>query len=322
MKPSVVSQKKIFWWGLLEAKDLETWQARWFNGLMIFLIVSSVVAAVFSTVQNLPRGLVLALNYYELFCLSVFAFEYAARLWSCTARADMQGKSSLKARFSYALSPLGLVDLVAFLPALIAAVFVPSNIHFLLALRFLRLFMLVHYFHGFRGLFHALLEESRNIFIAFLALGFTVLFAAGGVFFAENDAQPEVFSSIPHTLWWAVVTLTTVGYGDMVPITGLGRLFAGVVTVIGVAVVALPSAIIISAFVRYIDTRQAQFCSAIHEKGSALVAKDKQLLDRLRKKHFLSKKTAQRLLSSIEAGDTNGSSKLQVCPHCGKHMKA
>jgi len=199
------------------------------------IIILSAFAIALETLRDLPAGLRLALQYFEFFVLAVFVAEYLLRL-TCSERP-----------LRYAFSLWGIVDLLACLPAL--ALLQPQW----QAVRTLRLIRLVRLLKLFRSssaldrLTRAFLEVRGELAV-FLILASLVLYvSAVGIYIFEHDAQPEAFSSIPKSLWWAVASFTTVGYGDLYPITTGGRIFTAFVLFIGLGVVAVPAAIVTTA---------------------------------------------------------------------------
>jgi len=201
------------------------------------LIVVSAVAIALETVPDLPAWAVRALVATEIVVLSLFAAEYALRV-VCADRP-----------LRYVLSFWGIVDLLAWLPLL--ALF-GSEWAALRTLRLLRLVRLLKLLHANRALrrLQLALGKCKGELTVFAFLAFIILYiAAVGIYTFEHEAQPEAFSSIPKSLWWAVVSFTTVGYGDMYPVTPEGRLFTMGVLFIGLGVIAVPTAVIVSALI-------------------------------------------------------------------------
>ena len=197
---------------------------------------------------------------FEMFSVVVFSLEYLLRLWSCTDHPEARGR--LRDRMRYVATPMAVVDLVAILPAFFAG---PLDLRFVRSLRLLRLARALKFARYSTALqtVSAVFRAKRDE-LALTVLLATVLLvcAAGGIYFAEHEAQPEAFSSIPAAMWWAVTTLTTVGYGDVFPVTPLGRIFGGLVAVTGVGLFALPTGILASGFAEELQRkgRSARSC--------------------------------------------------------------
>ncbi|HFQ15341.1 MAG TPA: ion transporter [Rhodobacteraceae bacterium] len=199
------------------------------------LIILSAIAIALETEPGLPSGVQFWLYRFEIFLLAVFALEYAVRIYA--------SERPLKYIFSF----WGIIDLLSFLPAI--ALLTPEW----QAVRALRLIRLVRLLKLFRSL-HALdrlvaaFREVRDELILFVIIAALMLYvSAVGIFIFEHEAQPESFTSIPMSLWWAVATFTTVGYGDMYPITPGGRIFTTAILFIGLGIVAVPAAIVTTA---------------------------------------------------------------------------
>lgn len=198
------------------------------------IVVSAVVIAI-ETMPDLPGGLRAALQLAEIVILGVFAVEYILRL-ICYPQP-----------LRYAFSFWGLVDFIAIVPAI---VFLIPDLATVRSLRLLRLLRILKLFKANRALdrIGAAIYSVRAEFGIFLFIAITALYlAAVGIYHFEHVAQPEGFSSIPQSLWWAVATLTTVGYGDVYPITAGGRIFTGAVLLIGIGVIAVPAGLITAA---------------------------------------------------------------------------
>jgi len=199
------------------------------------LIVLSAMVIALETMPSLPPGLRAALGLAELVIIGAFAVEYALRL-TCSAHP-----------LRYALSFWGVVDFIAIVPAI---VFLIPDLATVRALRLLRLLRILKLFKANRALdrIAGAVISVRTEFGIFLFIAVTALYlAAVGIYHFENEAQPEAFSSIPQSMWWAVATLTTVGYGDVYPITAGGRIFTGAVLLIGIGVIAVPAGLITAA---------------------------------------------------------------------------
>lgn len=201
------------------------------------LIAAAALAISLETVPTLPPGALRALALFEIVALTTFAAEYLLRL-VCAPRP-----------LRYAFSFWGIVDLLSCLP-LIAVL--NANWAALRTLRLLRLVRVLKLLHANKALLRLqrALRKSRGELVVFAFLGFIVLYiAAVGIYIFEHEAQPDAFGSIPMSLWWAVVSFTTVGYGDAYPITPAGRIFTGAVLFVGLGVIAVPTAIITSALI-------------------------------------------------------------------------
>ena len=202
------------------------------------LILLSIICIAIETLPDLEPATRRLLRQFEIFTVSVFTVEYVLRIYA----AD----NKLKFIFSF----FGLIDLLAILPFYLSAGIDLRFIRGFRLLRLFRIFKLVRYSRAARR-YHRAFIMSREELALFGLTSLIILFLASiGIYYFENPVQPEVFSSVFHSLWWAIITLTTVGYGDMVPVTIGGRFFTFVLLILGLGVVAVPTAIISGALAR------------------------------------------------------------------------
>lgn len=220
--------------------------------LQVFLalmVIINTLAVVIYTVPSIEAGYWLPLNLIMTGCLLVFAAEYLLRLWACTDAPTFSRR--MGDRLRYAASFYLIIDLVSILP-LFFPLFFPRDFALLRAFRLLSIFKLGRYARKSQSL--ALLRrvvlKKREIFtLMVFFLVFVILFSSTIMYLVEYEAQPEKFSSIPAAVWWAMMTVTTVGYGDIYPVTALGQGIASLFTLMGVLLLALPSAILASGFI-------------------------------------------------------------------------
>ncbi|RMF10193.1 MAG: cyclic nucleotide-binding protein [Alphaproteobacteria bacterium] len=225
-----------------------------FDLFMILLILANLVAAAAETVpavMDRHRTLLVA---FEAVSVLIFTLEYMARLWVAVEHPHPPDATDAAVRVRFALSPLMVIDLLAFLPFYLGAVF--PDLRVLRIFRLLRLLKLARYSPAITTLTNVLIAERRALAAVAILMTGLVLFSASGMYFIERQAQPEVFGDIPSAIWWALATLTTVGYGDVVPVTPAGKVFGGLVMVFGLAFFALPIAIVASAFSSEIHRRE------------------------------------------------------------------
>lgn len=225
-----------------------------FDAFMCVLIVSNVIAATVETMEPLYRRYALAFDLFEGFSLAVFTIEYVTRLWICTEHRSPDGTSAIQARLRFAMSPYALIDLMAILPFYLGAL-LPADLRFLRIFRLVRLLKLARYSPALAGLGRVVYDERRALLGALIITSGLVLFASSIIYLIEREVQPEAFGSIPQAMWWAISTLTTVGYGDVTPVTPLGRVFGGLIMVFGLAIIALPVGILASGFATEIHRR-------------------------------------------------------------------
>ena len=230
------------------------WSNRLVNSILIALVLASVVGAVVETMADLDAKIGWILRLVEAISIAVMLVEYGLRLWAAPEREAVGTREPWRARLHYATSFVGLIDLLAVLPALVGLV-VPIPADLLRLFRVLRLLKLARYTPALTLFAAVIRNESRALLATLLVVIILLVLEASIMYVLERAAQPQVFASIPHAMWWAIVTIATVGYGDMYPITPLGRIFGGMVMVIGIAVFAVPAGILATGFASEIRKR-------------------------------------------------------------------
>ena len=225
--------------GLILATDL----------VLVALILLNVAAVVLESLPGWSARYGAWFLGIELVSVLIFTLEYGLRLWSCVEDRRHDYRHPVRGRLRYALTPMAIVDLLAVLPFYLAFL-VPVDLRILRLVRLIRLLKITRYSPALRSLGAVVKAESRSILGAVMLMVMAVLLASSVMYVLERHAQPDVFESIPKAMWWGVVTLTTVGYGDVTPITPLGRVFGAMVTVFGIGIFALPTAILAAGFAR------------------------------------------------------------------------
>lgn len=222
--------------------------------VLIVLVLVNVAAAVLESLPRLEADYAPIFVAIEVVSVLVFTAEYALRLWAAPEHAPFGDVPPWRARLAFARQPQSIIDLLSVAPVWLA-LFVPADLRSFLILRLLRFFKLARYSPGIASLAEAVYTERRALLASGVILLGTVLICASAMHFAEREAQPDKFGTIPDAMYWAVITLATVGYGDAVPVTGLGRVVAGLTAVTGIMMLALPVGILASAFAREIQKR-------------------------------------------------------------------
>ena len=222
--------------------------------LIVALIVVNLVSMTLDSVPALQTQYGPLFTAIELTSLVVFTIEYALRVWVAAEHAPQRHATERKARWKFVSSPLGVIDLLAVLPFWLAFL-LPLDLRVLLVFRMGRFLKLARYSPAMRSLLDALYNERRALFGCFVILVGATLLAASIMHVIERHAQPDKFGTIPDAMWWAIVTLGTIGYGDVVPVTALGRLVAAITIFVGLIMVALPIGIVATAFADEIHRR-------------------------------------------------------------------
>ena len=240
---------------VLEDGHPNLWLSRAVDWILILLIVANIAAVAAETVPDWGQRYATALLVFEVVSVAVFTVEYLVRLWVCTEHPQMPGEQPIRTRLCFAATPFALIDLLAILPFYLALFLPAIDLRVLRIFRLLRLLKLARYSPALATLARVLVDERRALGAALLIMLGLLMVSATAIYHAERLHQPEAFGSIPQSMWWALATLTTVGYGDVVPVTTLGRIIGGCVMVFGLAMFALPIGIIASGFSNEIHRR-------------------------------------------------------------------
>lgn len=225
------------------------------NRLVIVLILAAVASAVIETEPTIAEGREWLFRLLEVMFGVLFLTEYSLRLW--VADLNPAFADSKYPRLKFATSLASIVDLLAIIPSFFAfAGGATLALRFVRFFRILRLARLGRFSKAWRDLGEALSSRREELLLAFALAGFTLLIASSLLYWAESDAQPEKFGSIPRAFWWGVVTLTTVGYGDVYPVTPLGKFFSALVSIAAIGTIALPTGILAAAMSDVVQRRR------------------------------------------------------------------
>ena len=247
-------RRKIF--TILQPDDGDSVLSRIFDWLVTALILTSVVI-VFVATFDLPPGTMRILGGVEAVASVVFTIEYALRI--VTADFLYQDKGPVRSRIKYILSPMAVVDFVSILPFWLP-MFLPETLLGLRALRLVRLLRILklhRYYDAMRSLGEVVVLKKRELLGSIYFVAISMLLASLLMYSAEHDAQPDVFCNAFSGLWWAVATLTTVGYGDIYPVTVVGRFLGALIAFSGIAAVAIPTGIITTGLGECISRKNA-----------------------------------------------------------------
>ena len=243
-------------WEILEKGNSNDKVSFYTDIFLITLIIFNIIAVLLETVDSIYSKFALEFLIFERFSTAVFLVEYILRVWVCVEEKIKNNK--LITRLKYASTWPAIIDLLAVLSGLLPMIF-EVDLRILRALRMLRLLKFSRYFKVMNLLLGVLKEEKQSFLAAMFLLTIAMLIASTGIYLFEKDTQPDKFGSIPEAMWWAIATLTTIGYGDVTPVTGMGKFFGAIIAIIGIGVVALPSGILASGFTDQLKRRQAQY---------------------------------------------------------------
>ena len=281
--------------------------ARIFQAALAVLIIVNVTGIILESVESFEHRFGAELWWIEQIATAFFAVEYGLRLWAAVDFQTPRYRHPLWGRLRYLRSFFALVDLVSILPAILGMLGA-GDLRTLRLLRLLRMLKLTRQATIFNLLWAVFREEARAIGAVLFILLLTLTISASLMYMIEGEAH-DGFSSIPAAMWWAVETLTTVGYGDLVPTTPLGKIMGGIVSIVGIAALALFTSLITVSFLDQLRARRAALRQAV-ESGRAdgiLTLSERAAIEEL----------GDRLgLSATETAETMEEAPL-VCPHCG-----
>ncbi|MBE1299899.1 MAG: ion transporter [Alteromonadaceae bacterium] len=283
------------------------------SGFIVTLIITNVIAVIAESYAPLGQRYHLEFRIFNLISVTIFTLEYLARIWVCTEAPDAEDSKPLKVRIRYIFSSVALIDLMAIAPFYLSFIFA-IDLRYLRMLRMLRLLKLTHYFKGLRLFINVLKQELPTIGAAIFIMIVLITLSGGIMYSIEHTAQPEVFDSIPSAIWWSVVTMTTVGYGDVTPITFLSKFIAVFIMLLGVGVVALPAAMLAAKFGEELISRKKHLeVEVAHALQDGIVTtSERAALDKLAEELNISQENLEKLLNSRAL--TNYSP--ITCPHC------
>ena len=238
--------------GILEPGDEDS---RYFDPFIMGLIFLNVAAVVLETVDWINLRYAIFFNVFEIFSIAVFTVEYTLRVWSCTANPEF--KDPVRGRLRFMVTPLALIDLMAVLPFYLPFVF--ADLRIMRAMRLFRLFRvlkLARYSDSLKTFVDVLRLKKEGLLLMFFAIMILLVVSSSLMYDVEHEAQPDAFSSIPAAMWWGIVTLATVGYGDVYPVTPWGKFIGSIVVILGIGLFALPTGVLASGFAEVLALRK------------------------------------------------------------------
>lgn len=312
------------------------------RGLIILVIGIAILSVILESVPSYHaeyEGVFLSL---AITTTAFFAIEYILRLWTVPDLKAYQHLPALKARIKYIKSPEAIIDLVAFLPVILT--FNHVDLRMLRMLRLFSILKLTRYNQSLNILLTVVRNERHTILATFFILLIMLVVTSTGIYLIERDSQPEAFGSIPKAMWWAIITITTIGYGDVIPVTTLGQVFASVIVFIGIGIIALPTGILASGFSAQLNRRKTSYLEKVKKAladGDINFSELKELKE-IQSELSLSDEEADAILREqlayakevrkVEADPNLGQSEIKhknllgtpkerhYCPHCGEDL--
>ncbi|WP_201505259.1 ion transporter [Psychrobacter aestuarii] len=311
---------------VLQNDDHDTALSRYVDYFLIFLIMTNVAAVIAESVDEWYYPHQTYFTWFENFSIIIFSIEYLLRFWSV---AEAKPKDTTwRQRFDWVRSPSALVDLIAIAPAFFNF-FVTIDLRFLRILRLFRILKLTRYFASMRILLVVISKERGSFQAVIFILIIMIVTASSGIYLVENHAQPEEFESIPKAMWWAVVTLTTVGYGDVIPVTMAGKILGAVITILGVGLAALPAGILATGLANELSQRREELEQHFREQlidGDFDLVQNQRMVDKIRRELGLDRAQAQDIVlqvlreQELERREKEVNKK-NFCPHCGEPLE-
>jgi len=305
---------------ILEMKGEKSKVSILLNSFIMLLILINVIAIILESVKSYQLAFGVWFWYLEIFSIAIFSIEYLARVW--VSVDNLEYGKGWRGHLRYMCTPMALIDLLAILPFYLS-MFFNIDTRVLRVLRLLRVFKLSRHFAVLGVLGTVLRNESKTLLSAIFIMMILVVLSASGIYVVERHAQPDAFGSIPSAMWWATVTLTTVGYGDVVPMTVTGRLLGVLITVLGVGMAALPAGIIASGFTTELARRRESYEMTAKKilMDGEIDSDDRKELAEKREQLGLAVDDARQLLKKA-ALDSAAMAPVEVlvCPHCGKSI--
>jgi voltage-gated potassium channel len=251
MNTQFINNSKKFIYKVL-SNTSKTFYGKIIEQFLLWLIISNVLLAILGSVQSIHARFSSELYYFEFFSVIIFFIEYILRLWT----TDQYPK--YKSIWQHAKNPMMIFDILVILPFLIISIIPILDTRILKIfrlIRILRVFRLKRYSIATEKILRVVNRQKEEIIAVFFLMFIALLVSSTCLYIVEHEAQPDTFSSIPATLWWGIATLSTIGYGDMVPITTMGKLLATITAFFGVAIFALPTGILGASFYQEISAK-------------------------------------------------------------------
>ena len=286
---------------LLSKGNVADKPSQYVDMILFILIVLNIAAVCLESVKHIGNEYKVAFNAFEFFSVVIFSIEYVLRVWSAPARNDLGNSTNIIKRMKYIFSFTGLIDFLAIIPSILPYFFGGLDLRWLRVLRLLRLLKISNYSSALEDFFSAIKADWRSFSAALYLMVIALFLSSALMYIAEHDSQPEKFSSIPETMWWGLITLTTVGYGDVSPVTPLGKIIGAFTAIMGVCTVALLTGIVASAFANQRAQKAAILEAEISQALSDGVISDDeaQKIEKLRKELNLSPEHSKSLVDIL-----------------------
>ena len=287
---------------ILEMQSPQDKKAAWaFSWFLTLMVLANVLAVVLESVPSMadPYGYWFIL--FENFSLVFFSAEYLLRIWTAAERSPQSHTSENRRRWAYVLSFHGLVDFLAIMPFFLQAFLPGLDLRFLRVIRIMRILKLSHYSTALEDLLASIYAERDAFISALYLLALSILITSCLMYFAEHALQPDRLGTIPDAMWWSIVTITTVGYGDVTPISPWGKVIGAFTALSGVFTLALLTGIVASAFATRVRTHELEFITEVEEllKDGQVDAKEQRTIEHLRREFSITEDHAKAIVRQI-----------------------
>ncbi|WP_240796840.1 ion transporter [Terasakiella sp. SH-1] len=318
-RPATGQSRRNRLYEIMDAGHRADMASKIFDILIVNLITLNVLAVILESVASLRTRWADEFYYFEVFSVAIFSVELACRIWTAVEKPQDKFHHPLWGRLRYLLTPTALIDMIAILPFYLSFL-IAVDLRFMRVLRLLRVFKLTRYSSAMTILLNVLRQEAKAFGAALFVLLLLMTFSASMIFLFEHEAQPEVFSDIPNAMWWAVITLTTVGFGDAYPITAMGKFFGAAISIVGIGMVALPAGILASAFSEQLHIRRERYRDKVADllSDGVLTTEEADQLRKIQKDLGISVDEARNILHHSVQG---GLHFYTHCPHCGENLQ-
>ncbi|GMM84314.1 ion transporter [Pseudoalteromonas sp. MTN2-4] len=313
MDKALTTRKKVY--DILEHGFDGSSTSRLFSGFIVLLIILNVSAIILESYKPIGEMYHQEFLLFNIFSVVVFTLEYFARIWVSVESPLSERSGPTKSRLKYLLSPVSLIDLLAIAPFYLSFIFA-IDLRYLRMLRMIRLLKLTHYFKGLHLFIDVFKKELPSIGAAIIIMSVLVIMSASVMYGLEHEAQPDVFDSIPSAIWWSVVTMTTVGYGDVIPVTFLGKFISIFIMLLGVGIVALPAAMLAAKFGDELRTRKQLLEREVENalKDGIITSEEQAAIEKLSQSMGISSQELEHVILNYNRHN----SKPVTCEHCGQ----
>lgn len=249
-----------FTFELLHTVEIETKLEYVVRATVTAVIFLSIISVMLETVEEINAQYHQLFSVFEVISVAIFTIEYLLRLWSVVLYPKYE--HWFFGRIRYVISPMALIDLLSIFP-FYAPQLIHSDLRFIRGLRLIRLLSVLkfgHYSNSLHTIARVISRKKHEIGASLIMITLLLIMSSSLMYFIEHEAQPKAFPSIPASIWWGVATLTTVGYGDVYPITTLGKICAAVITILGISVLTLPSGLVVTGFIEELQKKSKPTC--------------------------------------------------------------